>query len=572
MSIRILKKALGLLIVYIVIIIGIFVLQFRTDSSIIKKIGGLQVTLAQTENGNSTILKNSLRITYNGLNIYCDDQNPAILTSSENQNKEIQLINYEIIEPLSFRFFFTDDVTLLVSLSSEEAGARLSAAANLPDGTTRLSIPFSFTSNTKITSEDSSHVIIAGKKDSWEVQSSAIHDNMLSFTPADAIASYSIFTETKKFSFEAIADLPLADSQTYQRNITTFKNNLIAAFHANSVESNISEQVAISYIATMAERNQYSQALEEIPQSLKRGKQKTFLSAPYFGSLEEMNEQLEISIRDYERRITESANSDSLDIFTVSNISSFISIHSSPAASKRLLQKVASANLENATIAQVTGIIQVYVDLVKMNPEYAEILKPAMDGCIERITDACSFENNVLTISENDTFLSVIQAVETGIAILRYGLLSGNSTLQKAGYVLVNSYMTEASSFDLRTLANLFPILAYNNTYIPHFEIIKAPDNGSIIVWTCTKSINFEKEADGSSTLSIDFGEGDTQYLILRGIPQFTKIYIYDMQYRTDPRFETYNSSGYVYKPVTNTLLLKSRHKTAREVIRFEYN
>ena len=43
------------------------------------------------------------------------------------------------------------------------------------------------------------------------------------------------------------------------------------------------------------------------------------------------------------------------------------------------------------------------------------------------------------------------------------------------------------------------------------------------------------------------------------------------MAFRTDPRFETYNSSGYVYKKSTNTLLLKSRHKAAFEVIRLVY-
>ena len=77
MSIRILKKALGLLIVDIVIIIGIFVLQFRTDSNIIKKIGNLQITLAGAESQDgSSVLKNKLRVSYNGINFFCDDQNP----------------------------------------------------------------------------------------------------------------------------------------------------------------------------------------------------------------------------------------------------------------------------------------------------------------------------------------------------------------------------------------------------------------------------------------------------------------------------------------------------------------
>ena len=36
-------------------------------------------------------------------------------------------------------------------------------------------------------------------------------------------------------------------------------------------------------------------------------------------------------------------------------------------------------------------------------------------------------------VSENDTFLSVIQAVETGIALLRYGKATDNETYEKIG-------------------------------------------------------------------------------------------------------------------------------------------
>ena len=571
MNIRIVKKAIGLLLADVVIIIGIFVLQFRTDSSIIKKIGGLQVTLAQTENGNETALKNKLRVSYNGLNIYCDDQNPAVLTTTDDVKKTLTLTNWTNDTPLSFRFAFSEDVNLLVTLSSEEQNAAFSVTASLPDEAKSFAIPFNFTTNTKIASIEPERILIEGKKDSWEVRSSSFEDNKLYLTNQETTASYAIYTETKKFTFDAIVNLPAASSSTFARNVEIFKSNLISAYKNNSSESTISEQVAISYIAAMAEHGLYSQALEEIPSSFKKGKQKTFLSAPYFGSLEEMVTQLENSIKDYERRISDSANTGNLDIFTVSNIAGYLCIHSSPSTAKRLLQTAASANLAEASISQVTGLMQVYENLVSINPEYAAILEPIMAGCIERITDACNFENNVLTISENGTFLSVIQAVETGIALLKYGALTQNETLQKAGYVLVNSYMSEASSFDLRTLANLYPIIAFDNTYLPHFQFIKS-ENTTVVVWTCTKTLSCEKEPDGSIQLSIGFSEGDTQYLICRGIPSFTKIYIYDMLYRTDPRFETYNSSGYVYKAGTNTLLLKSRHKAENEVIRFEYD
>ena len=38
--------------------------------------------------------------------------------------------------------------------------------------------------------------------------------------------------------------------------------------------------------------------------------------------------------------------------------------------------------------------------------------------------------------------------------------------------------------------------------------------------------------------------------------------------FRTDPRFEIYNSSGYVYQNANKSLLIKSRHKSKTELIR----
>ena len=64
---------------------------------------------------------------------------------------------------------------------------------------------------------------------------------------------------------------------------------------------------------------------------------------------------------------------------------------------------------------------------------------------------------------------------------------------------------------------------------------------------------------------------GSTHYVILKGIKKFTSIYIYDIAFRTDSRFESYNSSGYIYKPESMTLLLKSRHKEDVEDVRFDY-
>ena len=96
MNMRVIRKAIGLLIVDIVIIIGIFILQFRTDSSILKKIGNLQISMATTDSEtDSYALQNKLEISYNGITLHSDDQNSIkIIQKDEPVAKNIKLISY----------------------------------------------------------------------------------------------------------------------------------------------------------------------------------------------------------------------------------------------------------------------------------------------------------------------------------------------------------------------------------------------------------------------------------------------------------------------------------------------
>ncbi len=575
MSIRIFRKALGLLIVDIVIIIGIFVLQFRTDSSIIEKFGSLQITLEKIENQqNAVALKNKFMASYNGLTLYCDDKNPVQIVDSNTGNKKaVQLVEWTKLSELSSRFTFTNGVSFILSLSSDSPTATLNTIASLPSDVSDIYIPFNYSYNMKILKDDGNRIVLEGKKSSWEVTASDFSDGMFGLNRRTASASYSAYDATQKFTFDSITELAIAEKDAFDQTLASFKQNLISVYKSNNSEANLTEQSIVSYVAVMAEKGDYTQAIEDIPQSFKKGKQRTYLSAPYFNTLEEMNSLLNKSIAESKQTITKYAENGSLDFFNSRDIAFKLCICDNTQNVKKVLENAAVADTSAITIAQATGIIQSFVDLSSLNPEYAKILLPVLDGCITRITEACAFDGNVLTISENDTFLSVVQAVETGVAILRYGTITGNNTLVKAGRVLVNSYIAESSSFDLRTLANVYPIIAYDNSYYPHYEQIQTDDNRFVWAWTCANSIFYEySEEEHAITLNIDFPEGNTHYLIIKGLPTFTSIYIYNMAFRTDPRFETYNSSGYVYKADDKTLLLKSRHKSRFETVRMEYD
>lgn len=573
MNIRIIRKAISLLIVDVIIIIGIFVLQFRTDSSIIEKIGNLQLTFSQTEDAEKgMILQNKFRLTYNGINFYFDNQNPVTVVKSDETKSSLTLESWQKDDDLSYTLNFNDDVKVTFNLDSAEENASLFVNTVLPSQIHSIFLPYNYSSNIKIEQQENHSLVLNNKKDSWQLAAESVDSGLFALSNQKSQGLYSLYQEETKFTFDILQNSPLADLSLFQKNIAALKTNLISSYKSNTNNANISEQVIVSYIAAQAEKGNYSVAIEEIPSNLKKSSQRTYLSAPYFNTLSDMNELLEKTISDYESKISANTNAESLDIFTIHNISNYMAIHSNPKDVKSLLENTSSKDLTNASISQVSGILQVYVNLLDLIPSYAKLLEPILPSCIEKITQACSYDNEKLSISENGTFLSVMQAVEIGFTVMRYGIQINDNSLQNAGYVLVNSYLSENSSFDLRTLANLYPIIAYDNWYYPHLQIINKDSDNIMWAWTCARTISYEKESDNTLNLTIDFPEGYTHYVILKGLPHFYTIYIYDMAFRTDPRFETYNSSGYVYKQQSETLLLKSRHKTRKEIIRFDFN
>src|SRR5574344_1264220 len=123
------RKFLGLMVLYAVIIFGIFVLQFKTESVISRNIGALRISLAQTETeDNKTALRNQLQIGFKGIDFTANDNTPAVISSSSQTNSDKKLVLKTWSQPteLSALFTFTDGTTMLFAVSDKSSNAQLS--------------------------------------------------------------------------------------------------------------------------------------------------------------------------------------------------------------------------------------------------------------------------------------------------------------------------------------------------------------------------------------------------------------------------------------------------------------
>lgn len=568
-----LRKAFTLLVVYAVLIIGIFILQFKNDSIISEKLGNLHITLLESvQDDNSILLKNKFSVKFNGLNFTGTDDEP-VRAMINGADKPLSLRTWKILSPLSCELSFSNDVSVRFSVSDETSRAYLSVEGVLPQNVSQVFIPYGFAVGISVASRTDSQIQIETKKNSWELNAPAVQRDYIVLTKAEKVASYSYFDKTHSFSFEDTVAFEGASEAIYKSCIENLKQNLINSFSQVPADSQtVAEQETVSFVAAMAEKGRYNEALDAVPQNFKRSALRTFLSAPYFDTLARVNEPLQAQLKNYGEMISRATDSSGLELFNVRFIADYMCMHPGAESVRNLLKAASASALSEKPLQLSIGILTVYNELCEKNPELANILAPAAAKAVEKISSACAIDENSISIAENGIFISVVQAVQAGDAVLRYGETVKNPSYISGGRFIINSYLRESSSFDLKTLGELYPIVVHDNYFYPHFEILSFDNGRAVWAWTCAENISYENDGQGTVSLNIDFPLSYTHYIIINGIERFQTIYIYDLAFRTDARFETYNSSGYVYQNDSKSLLLKSRHKSQREQIRLVYS
>ena len=567
-----LRKSITLLAIYFIIIIGIFILQFKNDSIISEKLGALHITLSQfTAEDNTIRLNNKFTAIFNGINFYAGDENPVTALIND---KEVPLIlnSWEKKSPLSCELDFIGGTKLNFSVSDETNHAHLILNSTLPEEVSSIYIPYTLTADSAITQRTDSRIRISNKKNSWDFSTPSIENERFLLTQKAPDATYAYFDTTRVFSFDMTTDIPASTETAYNSALEALKTNIISAFTQSLQDAaGITEQDAVSYVAVMAERGRYAAALEAIPAQIKNSQARTFLSIPYFGSLVRLNELLERQMRLFEKTIQDADENISFDVFSERYIADYMCMHPGSKYINSLLTDVSQSELSSLTVQQAAGIINVYVELNRKNTELSALLLPAAQKAVFIIEKSCTLDENSIMMSENGSFLSVIQAVQAGEALLGFGRALSNQDYIAAGRLIIASYLKDTSAFDVHTLGQLYPIVSHANKYYPHFEILSFNAGRAVWAWTCAQNISFNADSDGTITLYVDFPVNNTHYITVSGISPFRSIYIYDVAFRTDPRFESYNSSGYVYLKESSSLLLKSRHRSRREEIRLIY-
>ena len=557
------RKLLGLTILYSAIIFGIFVIQFRNETVISKTFGLIRLILSETTDENNTSkLKNNFSVSFGGITVSSDYNNVAHICNEEQTPLELESWNQ--ISETAFNLVFKDDIQVVFSYPSTEVLTPISVETFFPKDVTAIALPFKINGSYNLTEHESNSLVLASKAGEYEFSIPHNDSQFLYFYNYEPVASYDIFSKEKVFTFADAKALALSSEEYYKYSIEKVKSSVL---FKNGVPETASEIAITAYIAEMSSQGKFSQAIESVPAAAKTVAKRSYLSAPYFNSLVEMNKTLVMQNENIAYRMNYSLEQGNPSVFEFDAFSMYIQTRSTPEAVK-YLSLLTQEGTSEPTPLQASGIIKLYADLYPISREKADILQVPAQKALGIIEKYCSIKDDIFSFAQENIEFSSLDYAKTGDTLIRYGEIIGNPDICAVGRLMFNIGISRFDSSDVESFATIYPLAARNNKFYPHIVILEETLTEPIWAWTVAQSMTIETDQTNTSTISLDFPQGDSHYVIINGIKPFKSIEIYGLSFRTDYRFETYNSSGYVYDSKTNTLFLKYRHKAGTEIVK----
>ncbi|MBQ0039377.1 MAG: hypothetical protein KBS64_02980 [Treponema sp.] len=568
-----LRKFLGLTVLYTIIIVGIFVIQFKTESVISRSFGDLSYSLAQTQTEtNETKLKNRFYVSFKGLSFNVDEKNPVYAAGKDGTSSVLQLTGYTDNGANSVRLSFDKGASIEFRGETREDGTLdFTISTQIPAGCDYISIPYKVShqyTSQELTSNSS--YMLTSKNGEYAFSAPRFAGTRIQFNGSESVARFANYVASKEFEFAQVE----GSAGTSDAEVAHLKEKLREALVAKvqpmlstaKIDS-LTELDITAYVAELSAQGKYNQVIDSIPDSFKKGSKRSYISSPFFDNLAVMYRSLSIQDEKY----ASLAASKTLDVFNADGISDYI-LREKKTQKIRDLLSVPSSGEFAPTAYQAAGILDVYCRIHSKDTALASSLESVLDICVERIKRGSKFEDGILSVcEEDDTPLTTEQAAVTGNALATYGKIKEDDTLVQAGNLIFHTALQQTEP-ELRTITSIYHILAPENHYFPHTEILGYYNTTCVWAWTCAKSLVYAHTPADTANIFIDFPLNLTHYLILNGVPNFHgKIEIQGQMFRTDPRFETYNSSGYVYQQNNRALLIKSRHKSKMELIRLFY-
>ena len=593
------SRMIALTISYILIIFGIFVIQFTIGKTFYYTIGAMTVSGRDEvdETGNRTPLL-PLHIVSNGLDFYITDQTPLTAKTSNNEDITLKVLEYKKNED-SFSVVCSNGVLIDFNSYLSETIATVRISVSMPSEIETVYFPWKLTQSARLERQDE-QIFLRYGKDRFIFRGGHGFGNSddtselphLILSSSKKTAIYETYVQSESLDFDSIFRLPIATEEEYNKTKQLFREKALEHFSNVISSRNYNEELLTAYIAEKTFNGEYAKALVYAPASLLPKEKRTYISTTFYGNLAQNDKSLAAYHKKKLSGIELGIARAETSVFDRVSLIPFL-INNSRVNLISALEKMASnAKQEDLNSFLAAGLLEAAMDYAFYFPNKQNIFMENSEKYENVLKDSLISIDNGLYISSDKKTIDTEKTLQAASILIRYGnSYPDKDSWRAVGQALYSSIFSLGgnssslpASFDIQgdkakklgLMANdalilhaekLYPVAIKDNPHYPHEESLALKAEPGIWAWTSAHDINVLKNDAKIFSFRISAKTGDTHYMIIRGIRPFYRIQVYGIDFRSDPRFEIYNSSGYVYDERTRTLLLKIKHKKDDEDI-----
>ncbi|ULQ60908.1 hypothetical protein K7I13_06515 [Brucepastera parasyntrophica] len=594
MATNVLRRIILLTVLYLCIIFGIFAIQFTNSNAFTLSIGTLLISGSQQagENGLKTPLL-PVHFTMNGVDFFLDDQRPLLAYGASGTAVPLSVISFRQ-EDNSFIINFSEDTSVTFSVEKRNEADVLALSARMPAKYQKIAFPFRLMRNTSFKEDESPVKVTSGKKQyvflGTDVLPQTSSNQNLQIFRSSPVVYYQTYIPAMGVSIEEIAGLIDASEEKYNSSLSRFADNALVSFRESVAAGHISEPIAAAYLAEMGKGGEYLAGLRAIPEAFLRSSDRTWLTNPFLGGLERTWAGYITRSRDTRAKIASDLRLNNGAVFQTPELIPYLINASASGMITDLLNFTPSFNTELLTARQAAGVLEAMMDMAYYLPGRENVFVPLTEKCEKKLQDSLVLVQNKLFISDNTQEADTIETFNIADILIRYGSeYPGKEDWRHIGYYLVNSlldYSGDRAALPMQFIlssgtgqssgprdmitqheqmlppSELYSHIITGSTWYPHAVNLSKTAGAGIWAWTIAQSVTAEKPEANILSLQVRFPLEHSHYMVISGVKPFYRIQIGGIDFRTDPRFETYNSSGYRYNERTETLYLKLRHRT----------
>lgn len=591
------RRILLLSALYICIIFGILAIQFTNGSAFSLSLGAMMVSgTMETGKDGKESLALPLHIAVNGLDFFLDNRSKLMAYTSETNASALAVAGF-VKDSTSFTVKFVDGVS--VSFTPEKRGDSdvLTISATIPEKYQKIVFPYKLTRSARVEKKDSLTIINTGKSmyvfaGASILPASGSSARYLPLLRSSPVVYYQTWLPAKGLSIEDLASLPGATEAAWHHAIEQYAASALVTFKDAVGAGKLSEPLVADYIAEMGRIGMYHAALDSIPESYRNGSARSYQTNTFLDNLERTWAGLITKEHEDRSAISKKLTENNPAVFEYPSLVPYLVDRGSDILLGDLVRVASGLDMTGVNALQSAGILEAMMDSAVYDPAAANSFNVLADSCERKLKASFVRIGDNLYVSDDGKSIDTRASLRIAQILIRYGDSNpARASWKSAGYLLVTSLAslandqavlpaqfalsggtgTDAKSEiagvpdQLLSPVVIYPLLVTGNTWYPHALSLASQAGPGVWAWTSAQSIQITKPYENVMKITTRFPQGETHYMVLCGIKPFDRIQIYGMDFRTDPSFEIYNSSGYRYDEKTGTLFLKMRHKAEFE-------